>query len=384
MLRKLSFIILVLMLNFNILAEGNKNKTNNTAVEMTSEILEEKPVYKSFVLGDTKGNIYYLENENEMLPLASVTKVMTLMLTYDAINEGRIKLTDMVTVDKTMAQMEGSRIWMKEGSKISVEDLIKATALHSANNAAYGLAKAVGGDIDTFVAMMNKKAEDFGFGDDIDYNTPTGLPSHMTGRENDIGSALGVYKLSLAALKYPDYIKMAGKKEDILEYSGKAKIYNRNKLLGKKGIYGIKTGHHDNLYNIAVASDLEKMNSIVVVLGAETEKMRDEKILDGIKIFHKDYKTAEFLNENVPVDEMVVSEGAVKKIELYPDKNYEDIVGENTEINFVTYRKDYIKAPFKAGTKAGKYELYLNGKIVDRGNLLIKENVEKIDNIFGI
>lgn len=376
MLKRILFIIFGLILNFNIFAEGE--------IESLKETAEAEPVCRAFVLGDTKGNIYYSENENEMLPLASVTKVMTLMLTYDALNEGRIKLTDKVTVDKTMAQMGGSRIWMKEGTKISIEDLIKATALHSANNAAYGLAKAVGGDVDTFVVMMNKKAEDFGFGREIEYNTPTGLPPHMTGRGQDIGSALGVYKLSLAALKYPEYIKMAAQKEDVLSYSGKTKIYNRNKLLGREGIYGIKTGHLDNWYNIAVASDLENMNSIVVVLGAETEKIRDDKIVNEIKVFHEDYKMVEFLSRDIPVDEIAVSGGAVKKIELYPDKDYKDIAKDSSDVKFIVYRKEILKAPFCEGDEAGRYELYLDGRLVDKGNLIVKESVEGINSIFNI
>ena len=151
MLRKFCYAAAAIMINMNITAADTEKKT-----EMNKE---ETPMYCSYILGDTKGNVYYFENEKQKVPMASITKIMTLMLTYDAINQGKIKLTDKVVVDKTMAEMQGSRIWMKEGSKILVEDLIKATAIHSANNAAYGLAKTVGGDIDNFVRMMNKKAK---------------------------------------------------------------------------------------------------------------------------------------------------------------------------------------------------------------------------------
>lgn len=375
MYRKFWGIVVALVFSLNIFAESIDEKI---------ESKEENIVCHAYILGDTKGNIFYAENKNEKFPLASVTKIMTLMLTYDALEEGKIKLSDMVTVDKTMATMEGSRIWMKEGTKISVEDLIKATALHSANNAAYGLAKAVGGSEDNFVKMMNKKAHELGFGEEVEYNTPTGLPPHMTGRGKDIGSAFGIYKLSLAALKYPKYISMASKKEDILIYSGKSKVYNRNKLLGKEGIYGIKTGHLDNWYNIAVASNLENMDSVVVVLGAPTEAIRDKKIVSEIELFHKEYKFVDFLNTDIPVSEIEVLNGAVKKVELYPSKNYSIAVKEGTNVKFVVYKKDYLKAPFYNGDEIGKYELYFNDKIVDEGKLVVKESVEKINNIFNI
>lgn len=352
--------------------------------ENTQKKTEQAPMCYAYILGDTKGNIYYAENENEKVPMASVTKIMTLMLTYDALHEGKIKLTDKMVVDKTMATMEGSRIWMKAGTKISVEDLIKATALHSANNAAYGLAKLVGGDIDTFVKMMNKKADELGFGDEIEYNTPTGLPSHMTGRREDVGSALGIYKLSLAALNYPEYINVASKKEDRLAYLENTKIYNRNKLLGKEGIYGIKTGHHDNWFNITVVSDKNKMDSITVVLGSPTEEMRNKKILEEIGMFHTEYKLIDFLNTDVPVDEVNVIGGAVKMVELYPDRNFDNAVKNDSRVKFIARKKEFVEAPLKSGEEVGEYELYLDDKLMDKGKLIVKDNVDRKNNFFGI
>ena len=368
MLRKLCFAVAALMMTVGVAANDiEKNKEMN---------LEEVPMYRSYLLGDTNGNIFYFENEEEKIPMASVTKIMTLMLTYDAINEGKIKLTDKVEVDKTMAEMKGSRIWMKEGSKISVEDLITATALHSANNAAYGLAKAVGGDINTFVKMMNKKAEKLGFGNEIEYNTPTGLPSHMTGRKNDIGSAAGIYKLSLAALDYPEYIKIASQKEAPLSYLGGAKVYNRNKLIGKEGIYGIKTGHHDDFYNITVVSNKDNIQVITVVLGSPTEEARNKKIIDEIELFHSEYRLVDFLSADIPVADIDIIDGAVKKLEVYPEKDFSGIAGNNSVVEFKIYKKSFLKAPVKKGEEAGEYKLFIDGKKADTGKLIVKDSVE--------
>ena len=377
LIKKIFFMILTaVFISVNaIAAEVTTEKTTKENVELTKT---EAPKYRAYLLGDDKGNIYYAQNENEKVPMASVTKIMTMMLTYDAINEGKIKLTDKVVVDKTMAKMQGSRIWMKEGSKISVEDLMKATALHSANNAAYGLAKTVGRDIDTFVKMMNKKAKELGFGNEIEYNTPTGLPTHMTGRGEDVGSALGIYKLSLAALKYPEYIELASKKSDRLAYLGGEKIYNRNKLLGKNGIYGIKTGHHDEWFNITVASDKKGVNTITVVLGAPTEEERNEKIMEEIELFHSEYTLTEFLNRDIPVGEIEISNGTVKKVEIYPEIECKEPAKEDSEVSFVLSKKSVLKAPVKAGEEAGKYKLYLDGRMIGEGKLIVKEDVEEM------
>lgn len=375
MARKIWIVIIAAVFSFAVSAQDiDKVKLN--------ELQEEKPAYRAYILGDTKGNVFYAENEKEKVPMASVTKIMTMMLTYDALEEGKIKLNDKVTVDKTMATMQGSRIWMKEGTKISVEELMKATALHSANNAAYGLAKVVGGNVDNFVKMMNKKADELGFGNEIKYNTPTGLPPHMTGRGEDVGSALGIYKLSLAALKYPDYIKMASEKEDKLVYLGNAKIYNRNTLLGKEGIYGIKTGHHDNWFNITVASDKDNMNIITVVLGAPTEELRNEKIIEEITLFHSEYKLVDFLNGNIPVSEIEIYNGTEKKLEVYPEKDLRDFAKSDSEVNFIISRKRFVKAPLKAGDSVGEYKLYIDGRLADEGKLLVKQEVKSAEDIF--
>ena len=119
-------------------------------------------------------------------------------------------------------------------------------------------------------------------------------------------------------------------------------------------------------------------------MGAETEKIRDEKIVSEIKLFHKDYKVVEFLNKDIPVDEMAVSGGVVKIVEIYPDKNYEDIAKDTTDVKFVVYRRESVKAPINAGDEVGKYELYLNDKIVDKGSLVVRESIEGENSIFNI
>lgn len=363
MIKKIFFAIFILILNTtNIYANINGQK----GLEENYEI----PKYKAFVLGDQKGHIFYSENMKEKMPLASVTKIMTLLLTFDALHNGTISLDDKVEVDKEMATMGGSKIWMKEGSFISVEDLIKATAIHSANNAAYGLAKLVGGNIDNFVMMMNKKAAILGFGDEIKYNTPSGLPPSMTGREMDIGSALGVYKLSLAALKYKDYIDIASKKETRLSYSKKYKIHNRNKLLGKEGIYGIKTGHLDDWYNIAVASK-NKLNSICVVLGSPTAENRDDKILQGITEFNENYRDIKLLDKNIPVSEIKLGNSKLS-IDIYVDKNFNYVMKNSDKIKFYIYRDSKLEGPIRSGDIVGRYELKINDRLVNAGNLLTK------------
>ena len=267
-------ILLIFLLNSNFIL------ANMTSVEKNKE-------YKSYILGDDKGNVLFGENISRKVPLASLTKMMTLIITFDAIESGKINMDDLVVMDKESNSLGGSRIWIKTGTELTVKDLIKATAIHSANNAAYALAKYVGnGDVDTFVYLMNQKAKKLGISEEINYYTPTGLPPNMTGKNMDIGTSEGIYKLSEEALKYKEYLSIASKKKEQI-LNGKIKFKNRNNLLGKDGIYGIKTGHHDAAgYNIAIASNKNNMNIIYVVLGSSDEETRDNKVEKNISDFY--------------------------------------------------------------------------------------------------
>lgn len=173
-------------------------KFHSFAKDSETIMKEETPSYKAILLGDDKGKIYYSENIDEKYPLASLTKMMTLMVTFDQLEKGNIKMKDKIKVSKKSAQTGGSRIFMKEGDVFTLEDLIKATAIYSANNAAYAIAEYIGkGDVDKFVKMMNKKSADLGLEKELEFYTPAGLPSDMTKKGMDAGTTRGIYKLSL-------------------------------------------------------------------------------------------------------------------------------------------------------------------------------------------
>lgn len=246
--------------------------------------------FRAIVVGDTKGNIIFEKNSNIMYPLASVTKMMSLMVTFDEINSGKISLNDRVRISKTPLKYGGSGIPLKAGQKFILEDLIKASAVYSANNATYAIAEYVGkGSIFRFVVKMNKKLKMYGLQNEIKYHTPAGLPTRVTKQAMDEGTARGIYKLSIEALKYKKYIQIAGIKATKI-YGGKISIKNRNHLIGENGVYGIKTGFHKEAkYNIAVASKFEGKDIIIVVMGGESYKTRDRVVLRALDILNNNY-----------------------------------------------------------------------------------------------
>ena len=246
--------------------------------------------FRAVIVGDTKGNVIFAKDADTMYPLASVTKMMSLMVTFDEINAGKISLNDSVRISKNPLKYGGSGIPLKAGQMFVLEDLIKASAVYSANNATYAIAEYVGnGSVFSFVAKMNKKLKEYGLQNEIKYHTPAGLPTRVTKQPMDEGTARGIYKLSIEALKYKKYIEIAGIKSTKI-YNGKISIRNRNHLIGENGVYGIKTGFHKEAkYNIAVASKFEGTDVIIVVLGGETYKTRDNLVRNILNILSENY-----------------------------------------------------------------------------------------------
>ena len=246
--------------------------------------------FRAVIVGDTKGNVIFAKDADTMYPLASVTKMMSLMVTFDEINAGNISLNDSVRISKTPLKYGGSGIALKAGQMFILEDLIKAAAVYSANNATYAIAEYVGnGSIFGFVTKMNKKLRELGLQNEIKYHTPAGLPTRVTKQPMDEGTARGIYKLSIEALKYKKYIEIAGIKTTKI-HNDKISIRSRNHLIGENGVYGIKTGFHKEAkYNIAVASKFEGTDVIIVVLGGETYKTRDNLVRNILNILSENY-----------------------------------------------------------------------------------------------
>lgn len=344
------------------------------------EIKPEIAPYKAILLGDERGKVYYSENITKLYPLASITKMMTIMVTFDEIDKGNIKLTDKIRVSKKTAEIGGSRIDMKGGDIYTLEDLLKATAIHSANNAAYAIAEYVSrGNVDNFIKKMNKKAEEIGAEKELKFYTPNGLPPYMTKKEMDIGSAKGIYLMSIAAEKYKKYMELASMKEtEIKNGKGeKIKIKNRNQLLGESGIYGIKTGNHSKVgYNIAVVSDKNNMKIFTVVLGSPSVKIRDKSILKEMDKFYRNYSYKKIVDKNVALARVFVVAGEKEYVDIYPDQEYKDILPKNSNIQILIKRDKKVIAPVEEGEKMGEYEILIDGNIIQKGKLVTKEKVK--------
>ena len=256
---KKAFLSLFLALSLFLLPVLSVRAIDMSAVSAPSAVLMEP----------TTGKILFEKNSHEKRPCASITKVMTLLLVFEALDSGRLSLDDTVTASAHAASMGGSDIWLEEGESMSADDMIKATVVASANDAAVALAEHLSGSEDAFVEQMNKRAEELGMADTV-FKNCNGLDE-----EGHITSAYDVALMSRELMQYPKIYDYTSVWLDYLR-GGETQIVNTNKLLKTyNGITGLKTGTTDDAGCCMAASACrDGMQMLSVVLGCDTGKQR--------------------------------------------------------------------------------------------------------------
>ena len=218
------------------------------------------------------GQVLFAKEEHQRLEPASVTKIMTLLLTMEAISRGELRYEDTVTVSKNAASMGGSQVYLSEGEQITVEELLKAVCVSSGNDASVALAEHVSGVTELFVQQMNNRAKELGMVDTCFLN-PTGLPA-----EGHVTSAYDIALMSRELiLHHPDLRRFTTIWMDTIR-GGEFGLSNTNKLIRfYEGATGLKTGSTDAAgYCISATAERSGMELIAVVLGGETSQQRFE------------------------------------------------------------------------------------------------------------
>ena len=238
--------------------------TSARAVEVSapSAILMEKET----------GTVLFAKDEHKQLEPASVTKVMTLLLTMEAVDSGQMKYDDMVTASAHACSMGGSQIWLKENEQLSVSDMLKAVCVVSANDCAVALAETVAGSEDAFVERMNQRAAELGM-NDTTFKNATGLPA--------AGHVTSAYDIALMSreliLNHPDIRQYTTIWMDTLR-NGESQLVNTNRLVRfYEGATGLKTGSTDSaLYCLSATAEREGMELIAVIMKGATSAQRFE------------------------------------------------------------------------------------------------------------
>ena len=330
----------------------------------------------SAVLMDAdSGKLLYSKNPHEVRPCASITKVMTLVLVMEAIDSGKIKLTDMVTASEHASSMGGSDIWLEPGEKMTVDDMVKATVVASANDAAVALAEYICGSEDDFVAKMNEKAKQLGMKETV-FKNCNGLDE-----DGHVTSAYDVALMSKELIKHRKIFQYSGIWMDSLR-GGKTQIVNTNKLLKSySGITGLKTGTTSKAGScITATAERDGLSLIAVVLGSASGKQRFKDAASLLDFGFANYTMYMPKTPDEAFTEIPVTGGMAKSVKTtaYISDRFLIGKGEDKDIQYTVQLPESIDAPVKKGNTVGTI-IYKNGsEQVGKYPIMADDNVEEI------
>ncbi|WP_073508155.1 D-alanyl-D-alanine carboxypeptidase family protein [Streptobacillus notomytis] len=250
--------------------------------EMYNILNEDYRIYKSMYIGDDKNNKYYSHNETSVRPLASLTKIMTALIVFDDIQEGKYGLDRKVVVSKEASKVPYGVV-IKAKKVYTIEELLHLLLINSSNSSAHQLALfSSNGDIDEFVYKMNEKARALGLRS-LKFKTPHGLPPVNTNKGMDVGNARDIYLLALIALNNPKLLEIS--KKYSYETSDGIKIKSTNTLVQFDEVFGLKTGFHRRAgYNIVYLIDNGNEKIVQVILGSNTINSRERLGLKTLEL----------------------------------------------------------------------------------------------------
>ena len=335
----------------------------------------------SLLMEAETGKILHEHNAHEKLPPASVTKVMTMLLIYEALEQERIKWDDIVTVSAHAASMGGSQIFLELNEQQTVRDLTKAIVIASANDAAVAMAEFVSGSEDAFVSAMNKKAESLGM-ENTNFANACGLdaPGHMT-------TAHDIALMSRELItKYPDVFEFAKTRLDkIIHRTARGEeefgLTNTNKLIRNyTGATGLKTGStSEALYCISATAEKEGMQLIAVILAAPDPTIRFDSAMKLLDYGYANYALIAKEEAGTPMGEVKIYKGKTESspVVIKEQTNMLAPKGKHVVLEGEVKIKESLDAPIEQGQIAGEVIYTWEGEEVGRSPLIVPEEIEK-------
>jgi len=327
------------------------------------------------LLEPTTREILYEANPDEQLPPASITKIMSLVLIMEAIDRGDLKLEDVITAGAHAASMGGSQIWLKENESMTVDDLLKAAVIASANDATVALAEAVAGSEEGFVSLMNEKARALGMNGTV-FKNATGLDA-----SGHLSTAHDVAIMSAELLKHPLIKDYSTVWMDSLR-DGQSELVNTNKLVRfYKGTTGLKTGTTSGAgYCLAASAERDGMELVAVIMGGETSPARFEgakKLLDyGFANYSFQRIAPEFGNGT----RIAVKGGERPDLPLAAGEGFGYLLKKSERAN-ITQKVNLpaaVRAPVRTGDKVGEIEVFSGDTLIGVIDITAQESVKKM------
>ncbi|MBE7011304.1 MAG: D-alanyl-D-alanine carboxypeptidase [Ruminococcaceae bacterium] len=368
--RFMAGILSFLLIFSNTFAQVSKQVNTDVSAELVkapSAILMEQT---------TKQVLYELDADRKM-PIASVTKTMTMLLIMEAIDSGKIKYSDMVTTSEHAASMGGSQVFLEVGEQMSVDEMLKSIAVSSGNDAAVAMAEHISGTEEAFVEQMNKKAEKLGA-----KNTHFINCNGLDETEEHYSTARDVALISAELLKHPDIEKYLTIWMDTIR-NGQFGLSNTNKLIRfYEGANGIKTGSTSVAkYCLSASAKRNNMQLIAVVLGAPSTADRFSSASKLLDFGFANYAIADNSSFKAKIPEIKVVGGTENQVEAEISGGLNAIVrkGNQNKITVKVKTEDKLSAPVKKGDKVGEAIFFVDGEELTKKSVVAKTDVDRIN-----
>lgn len=338
------------------------------------------PNAKSGILIEANtGKIIYEKNKDERLSVASITKMVAQTIILEEIEKGNINWSDMVTVSRNASGMGGSQIYLEEGEKISVEDLMKGISVASGNDATVAMAEYISGSEEKFVKRMNKVVKDLKL-KNTHFSNCTGLD-----QKDHYSSS---YDMAIVArnlvVNHSEIIKFSSIREDYLRENTDKKFWlvNTNKLISfYDGADGLKTGHTDDaLYCLAATAKRNNLRLIAIALGEVDSKTRNKEVMELLDYGFNNLKMNILKRKGSIVSKVKLDKANTKYLNLIIKENLGVIEGIGEKNNYkykVILNK--IKYPIYKGETVGKINILYKNNIVSTSDLVCNSNIKKIN-----
>ncbi len=342
-----------------------ENGDNSLSLSTQSTILMES----------NTGKILYENNKEEHLAPASITKIMSLILVMEALKENRFTLDTVLTCSDTAAALGGSQIWLEPGEEMTVNDLLKAVVIVSANDATVLLAEAVAGSEESFVVLMNEKAKALGM-NNTNFCNATGLDA-----ENHYSCAYDVAIMACELLKHEIITNYTTVWMDSLR-NGESELTNTNRLVRfYEGCTGLKTGTTATAgYCLAASAKRNDLSLVAVVMNAPSS---NDRFADAQKLLNYGFANYSYINVNPELtgEEVVkVKNGVVETVKIKAEKPFNTLIKKSDEKN-ITQKVNYqseIEAPLKKGSVVGNVKFFCGEEEIGSINIVTDEECEKM------
>lgn len=345
-----------------------------TKTKAAGEAVLDLSCKSAILIEQSTGQVLYEKDADIPLAMASVTKIMTMLLIMEAVDSGKIGMEDMVVGSERAKSMGGSTIFLDAGESLSVHDMLKGIAVASANDASVAMAEHIAGSEEGFVAMMNKRASELGMKNTMFKNT-NGLDA-----EGHYSSARDIAIMSAELLKHPKIFDYTTIWMDSLR-DGKFQLANTNKLIRfYKGANGLKTGSTNQaLFCLSGAAKRDGMQLIAVVLAAPSSPKRFSDTSKLLDYGFANYQFSKIVEKDAVFGEVDIEKGTTEKVTAVAQRAYwhlskKDAPAIETKIEL----KQSLIAPVAQGDKLGKVDVLSDGQILASVDLVAAHTVEKL------